>query len=312
MSSVVLSRQSGLAPRIRRLLGRVRGRGRRRALPEHDPEARRRPDRGSDCLAGERTGTGPTVRLAPSLRPARSLRAARALRVALRGPPLRRRGGLVRRAGGPAGRGARRLGLPGETLLVVTSDHGEGLGEHGEAVHGYFVYESTLRGAAAPSRSRAFPRGTRLPVTVRQRRPDADAARTARRWRAAGDAPRGRSAGGGAARRPRAPGGADVRRIAHAAPALRLERPAQPAGGALQVHPGPAARALRPAQDPGETADLAATRAGQGRGAARRRWRRGCARRAGGRPRHRARAAASRPSCSRSWARSATWARAAP
>ena len=31
------------------------------------------------------------------------------------------------------------------TLVVVTSDHGEGLGEHGEDVHGYFVYETTLR-----------------------------------------------------------------------------------------------------------------------------------------------------------------------
>jgi arylsulfatase A-like enzyme len=31
------------------------------------------------------------------------------------------------------------------TLLIVTSDHGEGLGDHGEDVHGYFVYESTLR-----------------------------------------------------------------------------------------------------------------------------------------------------------------------
>jgi choline-sulfatase len=31
------------------------------------------------------------------------------------------------------------------TVVVVTSDHGEGLGEHGEDVHGYFVYESTLR-----------------------------------------------------------------------------------------------------------------------------------------------------------------------
>ncbi|MBK5257153.1 MAG: sulfatase-like hydrolase/transferase [Vicinamibacteria bacterium] len=37
-----------------------------------------------------------------------------------------------------------RLGIRDETLLVVTSDHGEGLGEHGEDVHGYFVYESTL------------------------------------------------------------------------------------------------------------------------------------------------------------------------
>lgn len=38
-----------------------------------------------------------------------------------------------------------RLGLQDQTLLVVTSDHGEGLGEHGETVHGFFVYESTLR-----------------------------------------------------------------------------------------------------------------------------------------------------------------------
>jgi len=32
-----------------------------------------------------------------------------------------------------------------ETLVVVTSDHGEGLGDHDESTHGYFVYESTLR-----------------------------------------------------------------------------------------------------------------------------------------------------------------------
>lgn len=31
------------------------------------------------------------------------------------------------------------------TTIVVTSDHGEGLGEHGELTHGTFAYESTLR-----------------------------------------------------------------------------------------------------------------------------------------------------------------------
>jgi choline-sulfatase len=31
------------------------------------------------------------------------------------------------------------------TLVLVTSDHGESLGEHGEATHGVFVYDSTLR-----------------------------------------------------------------------------------------------------------------------------------------------------------------------
>ena len=32
-----------------------------------------------------------------------------------------------------------------DTLVVLTSDHGEGLGDHGEATHGVFAYESTLR-----------------------------------------------------------------------------------------------------------------------------------------------------------------------
>jgi arylsulfatase A-like enzyme/Tfp pilus assembly protein PilF len=36
-----------------------------------------------------------------------------------------------------------RLGRP--TLVVVTSDHGESLGEHGEETHGMFAYEATLR-----------------------------------------------------------------------------------------------------------------------------------------------------------------------
>jgi len=30
------------------------------------------------------------------------------------------------------------------SLVVLTSDHGEGLGEHGEKTHGYFIYQSTL------------------------------------------------------------------------------------------------------------------------------------------------------------------------
>ena len=38
-----------------------------------------------------------------------------------------------------------RLGIRDQTLMVVTSDHGEGLGEHQEPVHGFFVYQTTLR-----------------------------------------------------------------------------------------------------------------------------------------------------------------------
>lgn len=36
-------------------------------------------------------------------------------------------------------------GLFDKSLIVLTSDHGESLGEHGEETHGYFIYESTLR-----------------------------------------------------------------------------------------------------------------------------------------------------------------------
>jgi arylsulfatase A-like enzyme/Flp pilus assembly protein TadD len=35
--------------------------------------------------------------------------------------------------------------LPRKTLVVVTADHGESLGEHGELTHGIFAYEPTLR-----------------------------------------------------------------------------------------------------------------------------------------------------------------------
>ena len=63
----------------------------------------------------------------------------------VRGTPVRRRGRVVRRAGRAAGYGATRAGTLDNTLVIVTSDHGEALGEHGEDVHGYFVYEATLR-----------------------------------------------------------------------------------------------------------------------------------------------------------------------
>jgi arylsulfatase A-like enzyme/Flp pilus assembly protein TadD len=36
-------------------------------------------------------------------------------------------------------------GRSGRTLVILTSDHGEALGEHGESTHGVFAYEATLR-----------------------------------------------------------------------------------------------------------------------------------------------------------------------
>ncbi|MFB3924355.1 MAG: sulfatase-like hydrolase/transferase [Terriglobia bacterium] len=38
-----------------------------------------------------------------------------------------------------------RRGLTKTALVVFVSDHGEGLGDHGESTHGYFIYESTIR-----------------------------------------------------------------------------------------------------------------------------------------------------------------------
>ncbi len=41
--------------------------------------------------------------------------------------------------------GYRSLGRYERTLVVITSDHGESLGEHGEKTHGVFVYDATVR-----------------------------------------------------------------------------------------------------------------------------------------------------------------------
>lgn len=58
------------------------------------------------------------------------------------------------------------LGLRDDTALVVTSDHGEGLGEHDEALHGFFAYQTTLR-VPFLVRAPGIPPGRRLERTVR-------------------------------------------------------------------------------------------------------------------------------------------------
>lgn len=41
--------------------------------------------------------------------------------------------------------GLRARGRLDDTILVLTADHGESLGDHGEESHGYFVYDATIR-----------------------------------------------------------------------------------------------------------------------------------------------------------------------
>jgi arylsulfatase A-like enzyme/Flp pilus assembly protein TadD len=41
--------------------------------------------------------------------------------------------------------GLRRAGQLDRTLVIVTADHGESLGQHGETTHGLFAYDATLR-----------------------------------------------------------------------------------------------------------------------------------------------------------------------
>jgi arylsulfatase A-like enzyme/Tfp pilus assembly protein PilF len=63
-------------------------------------------------------------------------------------------------------------GLSRPTLVVVTGDHGESLGEHGERTHSLFAYEATLRvplivAEVAPGRDESTIKGTAIETPVR-------------------------------------------------------------------------------------------------------------------------------------------------
>jgi tetratricopeptide (TPR) repeat protein len=57
-------------------------------------------------------------------------------------------------------------GQPRNTLIIVTADHGESLGEHGETTHGVFAYESTLRVPLIIAEAAAGAKGTKTPQGV--------------------------------------------------------------------------------------------------------------------------------------------------
>ena len=59
-----------------------------------------------------------------------------------------------------------RLGIRERTLMALTADHGEALGEHGEPVHGFFLYQATLR-VPLIMRGPGVRPGVRIPVVAR-------------------------------------------------------------------------------------------------------------------------------------------------
>jgi arylsulfatase A-like enzyme/predicted TPR repeat methyltransferase len=61
----------------------------------------------------------------------------------------------------------KKAGVYDNAIIVVTGDHGEGLGEHGEETHGLFLYDSTLHVPLILKTTGAAHRGTVIDVQVR-------------------------------------------------------------------------------------------------------------------------------------------------
>ena len=149
-------------PRVRRLRRPARRSGSAHRVPHAGAAGRAdggrgaalagRPGHGADLHAGSTS----TSRTSPTSRPSPSPRASRRRRTTARWPT---RTALL----GPLLEPLLARGQDGRTLVVLTGDHGEGLGEHGEKTHGIFAYETTLRVPADPLRARgsSAPRGGR-------------------------------------------------------------------------------------------------------------------------------------------------------
>jgi arylsulfatase A-like enzyme len=59
------------------------------------------------------------------------------------------------------------LGVLKDSLLVITADHGEGLGEHDELTHGYYCFDSTTHIPLIMHGAPGAKQGTRVPGVVR-------------------------------------------------------------------------------------------------------------------------------------------------
>ena len=66
-------------------------------------------------------------------------------------------------------RALKQQGIYRNTIIILAGDHGEGLGEHGEKTHGFFIYNSTLHVPMLikmPSNQRLSPRPDSRPVSL--------------------------------------------------------------------------------------------------------------------------------------------------
>ena len=179
--------------RVRRLRRHARSRAQWRGWRSRAARRRRRAigarlDRRAAAASGS-PGSTSTIRTRPTSRRRNGRRASRPIRISAKCP------GRTPRSAPLFDRLARRSR---PTLVVVTGDHGESLGEHGELTHGLFAYESTLRvplicrGSTAPRRAADATRPLRRRHAGPARRSAADAPR--RRRRAGRARPAGRLA----------------------------------------------------------------------------------------------------------------------
>lgn len=59
------------------------------------------------------------------------------------------------------------MGAAGKTIVILTADHGEGLGEHGEATHGVFLFDTTMHVPLLMRAPGAIPPGGKHDALVR-------------------------------------------------------------------------------------------------------------------------------------------------
>ena len=137
-----------------------------------------------------------------------------------------------------------RLGKDDNTLVVMVGDHGEGLGQHGEWQHGFFVYETTFaRAAGVLVAGRTERRGCCRRAGAHDRR-RADHPRTGRPAAVARHpGPKSRHLAG---RKEPAREAAGLRRIVGGAQPAESRTAAQHHPGRVEIHAGASAGPLQP------------------------------------------------------------------